>query len=254
VRDNLLEPKVKSLSKALKLLKFFTAEHPERGITELSELSGLVKSNVHNMVKTFEWAGFLEKNPVSNKYRLGMRVLQLSNTLYASHDLRRLVYPYLVKLCNYSRETIYLATQSENEVLYIDSLFPVGVTPGCSAIGLKAPLYCTGIGKAILANLPENEVDQIVACEKIKFTPYTIVDPQLLGEELAQIRAQGYAVDNMEHEYGISCIAAPLKNMGGKTVAAISISGPSLRFSNAKIQEYSQLLLEVAAELQSLIQ
>jgi DNA-binding IclR family transcriptional regulator len=248
------EPKVKSLYKAVKLLDYFTNEFPERGISELSELSGLLKSTIHNIVTTFEQAGFLEKNPATNKYRLGMKILQLSNNLYASHDLRRILRPFLVKFCDYSRETVYLATPSGGEVIYIDAIFPLGGTPGRSVIGEKAPLYCTGVGKVIMAGLPDREIDQIMAQEMIAYTPYTIVDTQALRKELEKIRIQGYAIDNMEHEYGIRCIAVPIKNMKGITVAACSISGPSLRFSDARIGEYAQVLLAAAGEIRGLLQ
>ncbi len=248
------EPKVKSLYKAVKLLDYFTNESPERGISELSELSGLLKSTVHNIVTTFEQAGFLEKNSSTNKYKLGMKVLQLSNNLYASHDLRRLIRPYAEKLCDYSRETVYLAMLCEREVIYVDAIYPVGVTPGRSVIGLKAPLYCTGVGKAIMADLPAFEIDQILAQKLTSFTPNTITEPRQLLQELEQIRVRGYAIDNMEHEYGIQCIASPIKDTRGKTIASFSISGPSLRFSETKIQEYARMLMEVTRELQSLIQ
>jgi DNA-binding IclR family transcriptional regulator len=247
------EPKVKSLYKAVKLLDYFTPEHPERGISELSELSGLLKSTIHNIITTFEQAGFLEKNPATNKYRLGMKLLQLSNNLYASHDLRRILHPYLVKFCEYTHETVYLAMPSEGEVIYIDAIFPLDKTPGRSVVGIKAPFYCTGVGKAILANLPESEINQILDQELIAYTPYTIVAPQALRAELEQIRSRGYAIDNMEHEYGIRCIAVPIKNMRGVTVASCSISGPSLRFDDTRIAEYSQVLLTNVREIQGLI-
>jgi DNA-binding IclR family transcriptional regulator len=249
-----VEPKVKSLYKAVKLLDYFNQEYPERGISELSELSGLLKSTIHNIVTTFEQAGFLEKNPATNKYRLGMKVLQLSNHLYASHDLRRLLHPYLVKLCDYSKEIIYLTLPSDNEVIYIDAVFPTGSILGRSVIGGKSPIYCTGVGKAILANSPESEINRVLAGPLHAYTPYTIVDPQKLRAELEQIRVQGYAIDNMEHEYGIRCIAVPIKNMRGVTVASCSISGPSPRFTDAKLKEYAKVLLETTEQLRGLIQ
>jgi DNA-binding IclR family transcriptional regulator len=205
-------------------------------------------------VTTFEQAGFLEKNPVNNRYRLGMKLLQLSNHLYASHDLRRILHPYLIKFSENSGETVFLALSSEGEVIYIDAIFPLNKTPGRSVIGVKAPFYCTGVGKAILANLPESEIDRILAGPLPAYTPYTIVDPQKLRAELEQIRVQGYAIDNMEHEYGIRCIAVPIKNMRGVTVASCSISGPSPRFTEAKFKEYAKVLLEATEQLRGLIQ
>jgi DNA-binding IclR family transcriptional regulator len=248
------EPKVKSLYKAIKLLDYFTNEHPERGISELSDLSGMLKSTIHNIVTTFELTGFLEKDLATSKYKLGTKILQLSNNLYASHDLRRIVRPYLEKFSNYSRETVFLATMSEGEVVYIDSIYPIGVNPGRSVIGEKAPLYCTGVGKALLAHLAETTIEKLLEQELVPFTPNTIIEPQLLRAELKQIRNLGFAIDNMEHEYGIKCIAVPIKNIKGKVIASVSVSGPSLRFTESKIQEYAKMLLDASCELKEFIQ
>ncbi len=246
--------KVKSLYKAIKLLDYFTIENPERGISELAELSGMYKSSVHNTVTTFEKCGILQKNLKNNKYRLGLKILQLNYNLCTSDDLRQIMQPYMERASNFGKESVYLAVPSGTEIIYLNAHYPAGVTPGRSIVGIKAPMYCTGVGKAILAHLPEDILDEIAATGFVKYTSHTISDIVALKEELALIRQQGYALDNMEHEYGIKCVAVPIKNIRGEVVGGLSISGPSLRFCDQKLNEYANLLTSMSLEVSRLLQ
>lgn len=245
--------KVKSLAKALAILDYFTTESPERGITELAELTGLYKSSVHNMVSTFEACGFIEKNEATNKYRLGNKILQLSNNLYQSHDLRNLVRPFMERVCAAFGENVYMASLSEGEVIYIDAVYPVGAYSARSIIGVKAPLYCTGVGKAILAWMSGSAIAEILSRGFEAFTPHTVRDPESLIRELTIIKERGYAIDDMEHEYGIKCVAVPIFNMRNVVVASLSVSGPSPRIVEERVAEISKQLLSVQRELKALI-
>ncbi len=245
--------KVKSLAKALSLFGYFSIQEPELGITELSERSGLLKSSISNMVSTFCGYGFLEKNERSGKYRLGSKILELSHVMYQSHDLRTLVHPYLERISAETGENVYLGILSGDEVLYIDSVFPPGSYSARSIIGVKAPLYCTGIGKALLAFMPDSVTQHIIDKGLFRFTPNTLCDPVRLRADLNTIKDRGYAIDDMEHEYGIRCVAVPIRNIGNAVVASMSISGPSLRFTEETIARNASLLLEVQQELRPLI-
>jgi DNA-binding IclR family transcriptional regulator len=247
------EAKVKSLFKAIKILDYFTPDHPERGITELAKMSGLLKSSLHNIVSTFVSGGFLEKSAETGRYRLGLKILELSNNLYLSHDLRILVRPFLEKLCQATGENVYFGTVAENEVIYMDAVMPQATFTGRSIIGIKAPLYCTGIGKALLAFQGPDQVAAVVGQGLKAFTDHTLADPQALEAELALTRARGYAIDNMEHEFGIYCVAVPILNIRGSVVAAMSVSGPQPRFTEEKIRHHLGLLLDSAAQLRNLI-
>lgn len=234
--------KVKSLFKALKILDCFTVQNPEWGITELSEHMGLYKSNVFNIVDTFVKAGYLERNPDNEKYRLGYKVLELSQVLSSSISFRSRVLPYMQELANTINETVYLAIPNETEVIYLDSAGPKHQLMTRSMLGVKAPLYCTGIGKAMLAYLPEETVEAVISKGLNKFTDQTITDPLQLRKDLIAIRERGYSIDNMEHEYGIKCIGMALRDKKREVVAGISVSGPSLRFDDAAIKQYSEFL------------
>ena len=248
------EVKVKSLYKAIKLLDFFTIDSPERGISELAELSGMLKSSVHNIVTTFEACGFLEKNPQNSKYRLGIKMLQLNNTLYTTNDLRNTVRPYMEKAGSFCNECVYFAVPSDIEIVYLDAVYPNGIMAGRSVIGIKAPMYCTGIGKTIMAHMEPEQIDKVIKAGLASFTPNTITEREKMLKELALIRERGYAIDNMEHEYGIKCVAVPIRNIRGNEVAAMSVSGPSLRFTEEKIAEYAKFLKNISDELKGIIQ
>lgn len=245
--------KIKSLYKAVKILDCFTALCPERGITELAQMSGLLKSSLHNIVSTFVACGILEQNIQSGRYRLGLKVLQLSNNLYLSHDLRILVRPYLERVCQSTGENVFFGTISEGEVIYMDAVMPQALFAGRSIIGMKAPLYCTGIGKALLAFQKPEQIRSVIERGLESYTERTITDPAALEADLLHTRERGFAIDNMEHEYGISCIAVPIRNVRGEIVAAMSVSGPQPRFSEERIAHHSSLLLQSSMELQTLI-
>jgi len=244
------EIKVKSLYKALRVLDCFSVNQPELGITEISERLGLYKSNVHNIVDTFVKAGYLEQNPENEKYRLGMKILELGHVISSNINLRKLILPYMQELADFTNETVYLGIPNEGEVIYLDSSSPKHQLSTRSMLGVKAPLYCTGIGKAMLAHLPEEVLHSIFAKGLKKFTDHTITEPEKLLQEIAEIRTRGYSIDNMEHEFGIKCVGMPILNKKKQVVAGISMSGPSLRYDDEKIKEYAARLKEIVLVLE----
>jgi DNA-binding IclR family transcriptional regulator len=244
------EIKVKSLYKALQVLECFTPEKPELGITEISNELGLYKSNVSNIVTTFVKAGYLEQNPENNKYRLGFKILKLGNIISSNLNFRQLVLPCMQEIADAANEVVYLGVPHDGEVVYLDSCCPKNQLATRTMLGVRAPLYCTGIGKAMLAFLPEETVRDVIAKGLKKYTDNTITEPQTLLDELASIRRRGYSVDRMEHEYGIKCVGMPLMNRRRQVVAGISISGPSLRFSDAKVEEFAGLLKSAVAQIE----
>lgn len=245
--------KVKSLGKALGLLDFFTQECPERGISELAELSGLLKSSVHNMISTFEACGFVEKNQSTGKYRLGVKILRLSNSLYLSHDLRNLLRPRLEELSSAANENVYLTTLDDDKAIYVDAIYPPGRHSGRSIIGIDAPLHCTGVGKAIMAELDADHIDRIIARGLVAFTPNTIADGKRLRKDLAVTRSRGYAIDDMEHEFGIRCVAVAIKNIKGNVAGSVSISGPAPRITDERVLEFATMLKKVAEDFRGLV-
>ena len=241
--------KVKSLYKALKLLDFFTNQNPERGISELAELSGLLKSSVHNIMSTFEVCGLIEKNPLTNRYGLGLKVLELSNVLSQDDVFSHIIVPYMNELAEATGETVFFATPYGTKVIYRESAFPNHSISVRAIRGVVAPMYCTGIGKAYLAYQSEAFIERVIAEGLAPFTPNTITDSARFRKEMEEIRQRGYAVDNMEHEYGIKCVGVPIRNSGQNLIGSMSITGPSLRFTDRNIKEHAALMLSMAEQI-----
>ena len=234
--------KVRSLYKAVKLLDYFNSAHPERGISELAELSGMLKSSVYNIMSTFESCGVVEKNPKTSQYRLGLKILEWSNALSQNDVFGRVIRPFLEELTDRTGETVFLATPYGTNIIYLEAACPKGAMSVRSIKGVVAPMYCTSLGKAILSRMEPSMIEQVIAAGLEAFTPYTITDAQRFREEIDHIRAVGYSVDNMEHEYGIKCVGVPICNGRNQVIGGISLSGPSLRFNEQQIVEYAKLL------------
>jgi DNA-binding IclR family transcriptional regulator len=237
-----MDPKVKSLSKALNILECFSVEQPELGITELCVKLGLFKSNVHNIVTTFEQHGFLTKNPANNKYRLGLNILKLGNIISSTLHERDFVFPHIKQIANETNEIVYYGILHNGNVLYLDYASTASSIIETSRMGVTAPSYCTATGKAMMAFLPRQDLDEILNVEFHKFTDKTITDKEFMLVEMERIRNRGYSIDNMEHEYGIKGVGVPILDKTGFPFAAISVSGPSLRFDDNKIEYFASLL------------
>lgn len=246
------DAKVKSLYKALKLLELFDRENPERGVMELAKLSGMLKSSVYNIISTFSMCGYIEKNPRTGKYRLGLKILELSNVLQNNDETSKVLKPFMDSIAEECNETVYFAIPSGPEAIYIDASHPKGMTFTRSVVGVKVKLYCTAVGKAMLAFLGDELLAEVATSLK-PYTPYTLTNEEALRVELEETRKRGYSIDNMEHEYGIRCVGAPVRNQRGDVIGAISISGPSLRVMDEKVTLFSQKLLNAAQEVQMLL-
>lgn len=250
---NEAEVKVKSLQKALEILNCFTRKS-SWGVTEISELLDLNKSNVHNILSTFKAMNYLDQDPESGKYKLGLSVYSLCYSLGESLSIGSIAAPYLQELADFAKERVYLAIPHEDEIIYVNSAYPkadIGLMR--TIIGEHAKMHCTGLGKAMLAFLPPEQQQAYMANPLQSYTEYTITDKGQLLAELEKVRRQGYAVDNMEHEFGIKCVAVPILSRNHQVVAAVSISGPSLRFDEGKIEVLAQELSRKVKELESII-
>lgn len=215
-----------------------------RTLQEISEEIGLSPSTTYRFLATLTCYRFLEKDAL-NRYSLGLACLELSRAYYESNDIRKIALPELEVLRDEVKETVHLAILDDMEVVYLEKI------PGLHAIGLmgsrvggRAPAYCTGLGKVLLAFSDLNEVKSYFKAHPLlPFTERTITNLEALERELAEIRKLGYALDRGEHETEVRCVAAPIFDIHGNVVAALSISGPAGRLEN---QETQKTLIEKA--------
>jgi len=236
---------IRSVGRAIKILEAFNNKS-KLGITEISKMLQIPKSTTHDIVTTLEKEGILEKDSESSKYYLGIKLFELGDRARENFELRKVAIPYLKELNEMFDETVHLTVPENGEVLYIECFESTKRLRTYSVIGIRAPMYCTAVGKAILAFLPDKEINKIIGKGLKRFTNNTITDNKKLLDELKKIRKTGYAVDNMEHEEGVRCVGAPIKENSGYPIASISISGPSQRITDEMIPQLAFHTIRVA--------
>src|SRR5690625_253937 len=226
-------------SSAVKLFKILesVAEHEGGlGVTELANKLDISKSTIYRFVATLEEEGYLKKNESTQQYQFGLGMFELASKVVNQKNWISDIHPYLVDLKDKVQETVHLGVEDNGEVVYIDKVDCDRSVRMYSKVGRRSPLYCTGIGKAILAHLSEEQKVQI--SQQFEFHPYTdhtITNVDDLQMELKKIRAQGYSFDMEEHELGVKCTAAPIFNYKGDVIGAISIAGPSSRIDDVSL-------------------
>lgn len=226
------------MDRALRILDLFTEQKPEWRLTEISKELNLHKSTVHGLLSTLYYHGYVAQDLESKKYKLGLRFLEKGTLVQNGLDLRRIAKPYLQELVTKYGETVHLAVLEKDRAIYIDKIEGHSAIRMYSRVGKTAPLYCTAVGKVLVAGKRENELNEIAQTQSYKiFTENTISSSEEFIAEVQQVESLGYALDDEELELGLRCIAVPIYNNRKKIVAAISISGPTLRISKDRLEE-----------------
>jgi DNA-binding IclR family transcriptional regulator len=253
-RDGAARPsgryRIQAIERAVSILSAFSADRPELGVTELSEMLGLHKSTVHRFLVNLESAGLVERVPRNGRYRLGLRLFELGGLVLQQMNLWDEALPFLESLVRESGETGHMAVLDGGEAIYIEKVEARRALRIPSAMGRGYPAHATSLGKVLLAHLPEDEVQAIIATRGLaRYTPKTITDAAALAEELARIRAQGYAVDNEEYDEGLRCVGAPIRDHTGAVVAALGIGGPVTRVTPERLPGLADLVIAAAKGL-----
>jgi IclR family transcriptional regulator, KDG regulon repressor len=229
---------IQAVSHALDLLEQFHGEDDELGVTELSKRLKLHKNNVFRLLATLESRGYVEQNKATENYRLGLKSLELGQTFIKQMGLLRQAQPVLEKMVEECNETSYISIFKDGFIVYLEieeTTMTVRVVP---RIGIRLPAYCTAAGKVHLAFLREEELDKLYAKTKlISFTPKTLSSLDALKKELEEIREKGFAIDNEEYDIGVRCVAAPIRDYTRRVVGAVSLSGPSMRFTDERMDK-----------------
>jgi DNA-binding IclR family transcriptional regulator len=229
---------IQSVDRALGILEVLELSSTPLGVTEISNRMNLHKSTAFGLLLTLERRGFVSQSTETGKYRLGLKLLELGEKVVSRIDLISMTHPFLTDLVERYKETVHLVIKNENEVVYIDKVDGPRAIGMYSKIGKRVPMHCTGVGKCLLAFMPQAEQEAFLKNMKFeKFTEHTLTNRDDLRKQLEQIRLQGYSVDDEEIENDLRCIAAPVYKHTGDVVAAISISGPSTRMTHEKIKE-----------------
>lgn len=240
---------VKTLVKALKILDEVAMRQEPIGVTELSKKMGIDKATIYRLLNTLQNMGYIEQNSDTQKYYLGLKILELSSNILEHNDLRTIAHPYIVELMEKTGETIHLGVLDQNKIVYIDKMESYQTIRMVSKIGSSVDIYCTALGKSILAFMKKDKADEIIKNTIFKKrTDNTIVSPELLKVHLKEISKRGFAIDYEENEKDVICVGAPIF-MKGEVMAAISISGPAFRLTNYKILDFGSLVAEYAQKI-----
>lgn len=242
-----------ALDKALSVLEVFSKNEKPISISELANTAGLNVSTAHHIATTLVKHGYLRQECKRGKYLIGLKFLEFNSMLKRNLNIGEIAFPLLEKLRLVSGESTNLAILDRTEVVYIEHVESNYTLRAFTAVGNRAPLHCTGVGKVFLAEMKKAELKSIMEKPFSRFTDNTVTDPEELSNELSIIKREGVAMDNGEMEMGVRCLAAPVKGAGGNVVAAISISGPYIRLNNTRIEELKPLIKSHAWEISKIL-
>lgn len=240
---------VNTVSRAALILNYLS-DHDEQGVSEIAKTLEIPKSSAHSILETLVYYKLVEKDEGTNRFHLGIKLIELGYLAQGEQGLVRIARPFLHGLNNETEETIHLTVLDNDEVLYIDCVESRLRLRTYSVIGVRAPLYCTSVGKALLAWQPEGYINNyLIQTELSAETPRTITDPEAMKIELAKVRAQGFAIDDREHEEHLRCIGAPIRNAHGEVFASLSISGPEVRMKPERIINLAKQITNITTDI-----
>jgi DNA-binding IclR family transcriptional regulator len=236
---------LQSVRRALRALELIS-EHGELGVTELGRKLDVHKATASRLIATLAERGFVERDPISEKYRLGFGLISLAGAAVGGNDLVRAARPILDDLAERTHETVNLGVLSGESVVYIDQVTGTRSIVSVSWVGQRTPLHCTSNGKVLLAYATDAERERMLAAPLTRLTSRTITDLRKLRAQLAEVRARGYAQTLEELEEGLNAVAAPVRGMGGDVVAALSVSGPAFRMRAVDLPRSGKLAADAA--------
>lgn len=241
---------INSILRAGNILKCLAKGKGPYKISELAALLKLDRSTTYRILLSLEKCQLVEKDQWTGAYSLGVSVLELASAYLGRIDLIQIARPIMAELAQQAQETVHLAILSDAEILYIDKVDSPRSLGVMSKVGQRNPVYCTALGKALLAFQSADEQTRIMKKIKLKpFTARTITNKEALRKELQWVRFQEYALDRREIEDDVECIAAPIRDHLGNAVAAISISGPQKKINTPQEKIFVKQVMEAAKSI-----
>ena len=245
-----------SIEKSIHILNYLSRAERSVGITELSSKLLFPKSTIHRMLKSLLSYSLVDQEKETSKYRLGLQILEYSNSFYNSFDFRQIAKPFLKKICSETGLTTFLTAWYNGRSICIDSISPSrnANTHLFVEIGKEMPFHSAASAKILLAYQPSEDIKRIINEKTLpRYTSKTIINPKKLEEHLSEIRHKGFSICNEELEEGIKAISAPVKNIDRETIASITITGLSKRLPNSNIKKFIKILVNSAQELSGML-
>jgi IclR family KDG regulon transcriptional repressor len=241
---------IQSLDRALNILEILADRDAPIALTELANEMGLDSSTVYRLVATLRAHGYAQQDDRDRRYFLGPKAIELGQKALSKFTLRSKGASFVRELASKTGETAHLASMVGGQPIYVDKRVGSGPLSISAQIGVAALPYCTATGKAIAAYLPDAELDRLLGQTELrKLTGKTIVDIEVLREHLAEVREQGYALDDEEYHPGIRCLAAPIFDHRGSVVGSIGISASVATLSGEKMARCVTTLLDIGKRL-----
>ena len=237
---------MKTVTKALTILRMFSAQHIEWSVSDLAAQLGLDKSNVHRLLRALAEAEFIAQDPHTKRYRLGAGVLELARNHVARLRPHEIARPHLEALRAESGETAALAIRDGLEIVVVqmaESRLPVRVS---TTLGARAPLHCSAAGKIYMAFCPEPLLAEVLGKGLKAYTANTITRPETLRSEVEKAQKQGWAAVDEEHEEHIRVIAAPVWNATGSVEACVALRSPTVRLKKSDLAMHAKRVMRVA--------
>lgn len=228
---------LESADRVLRVLELFSPAERHLSLSDIADRLSLPRSSVHRLLATLLAHEFIERDPATRRYRLGIRLFEIGSTVIHERGLHSAAHPVVEELALSSGETCHLAVLSGVEAVYVYKIDGASSIIMSSRVGGRAPCYCTSIGKVLIAWAGVELLERVVAAGFHAFTPATIRDADRLVAELERVRREGYALDLEEFERGLRCIAAPVRDHSGRVLAAVGLAGPSNRLTDRRLRE-----------------
>jgi IclR family transcriptional regulator, KDG regulon repressor len=241
--------RLSSVTSALRVLKVFSHGEPELGISSIAQRLGLAKSTVHRLAVTLASESFLEQNPQNGRYRLGLSLFSLGALVRQRMDVSNQAHSLLGALRDQTQETVHLAILDETSILYLynmESSLAIGTR---SYIGTRKPAFCTSEGRVLLAFNDPELTTVMLKEDLVQRTPKTTTNPKALRTMLEEVRRNGYALDDEESEIGMRSVAAPIRDISGKAIAAVGLAGPIQRLTKKELRRLVPQVIATAAAI-----
>ena len=238
------------LEKTLSVLDLLNQSNRSLTFSEIQSGLNFTKSTGHRILTLMTEYGLVLYDKKNKTYRTGYRVMSWAAKAWQDIDLRDLAETEMQELSAQKGENVLLAVHDGTEIVYMHRVESVKKIRSIATIGARAPIHCTGLGKAIMAFLPSGEQQKIISNIKWeKLTENTITNPKQFERELVEIRQRGYSFDDREHQQEINCIAAPILNIEREVIGAISVTAPAFRVNSGTLHKWSSDLLETTRQI-----
>lgn len=240
---------VQSVERIFQLIEHLAAHPTGVSLQMLAGETGLAKSTVHRLLASLVGLGYVVQDEENGHYRLTLKMFELSSGIVDSMDIMGVAKAHLERLSQRTGEAVHLVIRDGRDIVYIYKT-ESGPMRMASRVGLRSPLYCTGVGKAILATLPGDELEDIWTHSNVqKLTDKTITDLEELRSQLVEVRANGYAIDDEENELGVRCVAVAIPGPDGRAESAFSISGLAPYMTPERIRRIATLALDARTDI-----